>query len=260
MKQLGAGRSLIFTFAASFFLTGSAFAQLDRSIDAHGGRAKWDGYGSVEFDQTWTSAKGTKKDHQLFNLRTRDGLITSGGYTLGASKGEVWIKPNPAALAGTPPRFYMWTPFYFFGMPFVFGDPGAMQESLGRKNFQGKEYEVVKVRFKKGTGDTPDDFYLVYLDPTSAQLKLAAYVVTYPSMRKGRSIDQLEMHAIIFEEWQEAGGLKVPKVAPFYVWKNDTVEGEPLGTLEFSNVLFSKEAPTDSKFAKPDGAVIAPLE
>ena len=85
----------------------------------------------VEFDQTWTSAKGIKKDHQLFDLRTRDRLITSEAYTLGATAGEVWIKPAVEALGGTPPRFYMWTPFYFFGMPF--------------KTFQGQEYDVTRV-------------------------------------------------------------------------------------------------------------------
>jgi hypothetical protein len=44
------------------------------------------------------------------------------------SKGEVWIKPALDALGGTPPRFYMWTPFYFFGMPFVFADPGGQSD------------------------------------------------------------------------------------------------------------------------------------
>lgn len=237
-----------------------AIAQLDRCLDAHGGLAKWQSYGGVEFVQIWTSAKGSKKDHQLFNLRSRDGLITSEAYSLGASKGEVWIKPNLGALGGTPPRFYIWTPFYFFGMPFVFADPGAMHESLGRKNFQGSEFDAVKVTFKKGTGDTPDDFYVAYVDPSSGQLKLVAYVVTYPSMRKGKPIDQLEMHAIVFQEWQEAGGLRIPKIAPFYAWKNENIEGEALATLEFSNVRFSTEPPDDSKFVKPADAIAAPME
>ncbi len=69
----------------------------------------------------------------------------------------------------------MWTPFYFFGMPFVFADPGAVHEFLGRKSFQGQEYDAVRVTFQKGTGDTPDDFYLLYLDPGSGRLKLASY-------------------------------------------------------------------------------------
>ena len=238
----------------------TARAQLDPAIAAHGGLAKWKRYGSTEFDLKWSSAKGVKQDHQLFDLRSREGLITGANYSLGASKGEVWIKPDAKALGGTPPRFYMWTPFYFFGMPFVFADPGAMQEPLGKKTFQGHEYDATKVTFKKGTGDTSDDFYVAYVDPASGQLKLVSYVVTYPMMRKGRPIDQLEQHAIVFQEWQEAEGLTVPKIAPFYIWKNENTEGEPLATLEFSNAHFKENTPEESKFAKPDGAVIAPLE
>ncbi len=232
-------------------------AQLEPALKAHGGLEKWRNYGGVEFDQTWSSAKGVKKDHQLFDLHSRDGVITSDNYTLGASGGEVWIKPALDALGGTPPRFYMWTPFYFFGMPFVFADPGAIQESLGKKMFQGQEYDAVKITYKKGTGDSPDDFYVAYLDPKSGELKLVNYVVTFPALRKGKPMDQIEPHALVFEEWQDAGGLRVPKRGSFYKWQNENIAGEPLGVIEFSDVKFSEQSPDASRFVKPADAVVA---
>jgi Family of unknown function (DUF6503) len=235
------------------------FGQLEQCLEAHGGLAKWRSYGGVEYNQSWTSPKGSRKDHQVFNLETRDGLIASDTYTVGASKGEVWVKPDLKALGGMPPRFYMWTPFYFFGMPFVFADPGAVQSSSGKKMFQGREYDVVKITFEKGTGDTPEDNYVLYIDPKSHQLKLASYIVTYPAMRKGKPINELKRHAIVFQEWQEADGLLVPKLAPFYAWTGEDIEGEPLGTVQFSDVHFSREAPDGSRFAKPADAVAAPL-
>lgn len=235
-----------------------ASAQIDAAVKAHGGLEKWQSYGSVEYDLAYKTAKGTKVDHQLFNLQTRDGLITSDKYTLGSANGEVWIKPALDALGGTPPRFYMWTPFYFFGMPFVFADPGASHESLGKKSFQGKDYDVAKITFKAGTGDSPDDYYIAYVDPASGKLKLSVYVVTYSSIRKDKPVDQLEPHAIVFDEWQEIDGLKVPKTARYYAWKNDTIEGDALGEMEFSKVHFAIEMPEASKFAKPGDAVVAP--
>ncbi len=102
----------------------------------------------------------------------------------------------------------MWTPFYFFGMPFVFADPGAVHEFLGRKSFQGREYDAVRVTFQKGTGDTPDDFYLLNIDLGSGRLKLASYIVTFPALRKGKPIEDLEQHAIVFQEWQTEDGLE----------------------------------------------------
>jgi hypothetical protein len=237
----------------------SAFAQLDRCLDAHGGLAKWRSFAGVEFDLTWKSAKEALTDHQLFDLQSRSGLITSDKYTLGNNGGEVWIKPGLDALGGTPPRFYMGTPFYFFGMPFVFADPGAKQEALGKKMFQGKEYDAVRITFAKGAGDTPDDYYVAYIDPATARLKMVYYVVTYPAMRKGRPVSQLEPHSIVFQDWQTVDGLLVPKNAPFYKWTGSDIEGEPLGRLEFSNVHFLTQPPDPAKFRKPADAVVAPL-
>lgn len=196
----------------------------------------------------------------MFDQRSRDDLITSDNYALGASGGEVWIKPALDALGGTPPRFYMWTPFYFFGMPFVVGDPGAVHEFLGKKMFQGREFDAVKVTFEKGTGDSADDFYVAYINPKSGELKLVTYVVAFAAIRKGKPMDQLEPHALVFEEWQDAGGLRVPRRGSFYNWNNDTIEGESLGVMEFSNVQFSEKQPEQSKFNKPADAVVAPLE
>ncbi len=161
--------------------------------------------------------------------------------------------------AGCCPRFYMRTPFYFFGMPFVFADPGSKQESLGKKMFRGKEYEALKITFAKGTGDTPDDYYVAYVDPTSDQLTLAVYVVTYPQMRKDKPIDQLERHAIVFDEWQRVDGLLVPKKAQFYKWTGTDLEGDVLGALEYSDVHFLQEPPDAGKFRKPADAVVAPM-
>ncbi|MDQ3314734.1 MAG: hypothetical protein M3505_08930 [Verrucomicrobiota bacterium] len=154
----------------------------------------------------------------------------------------------------------MWTPFYFFGMPFVFADPGALQESLGKKTFQGQEYDAVKITFQKGTGDSSDDFYVAYVDPSSRQLKLVSYVVTFAALRKGKPMDHLEPHALVFEGWQDGGGLRVLKRGSFYNWKNENIEGEPLGVMEFSNVQFSEESPDAAQFTKPADAVLAQLE
>lgn len=118
----------------------------------------------------------------------------------------------------------------------------------------------MKITYEAGTGDSPDDFYIAYLDPASRRLKLAAYGVTYPALRKGKPLEELERHAIVFEEWQEADGLTVPKTASYYDWKNDTTEGELLGRLSFANVHFSTTQPDAEKFAKPSDAVLALLQ
>ena len=87
-----------------------AIAQLDRCLEAHGGPAKWRSFGGVEYDLT--STRENRKDHQLFDLLLRAGLITGENYSIGTNGKEVWVKPGLDALGEMPPRFYMWTPFY----------------------------------------------------------------------------------------------------------------------------------------------------
>lgn len=232
----------------------------DRTYETHGGLGMWRSFRWVDFDLTWKSPAGDRVDRHTFDLRTRDGLIKAENYMLGANGGEVWVHPNAEALRGTPPRFYMWTPFYFFAMPFVFADEGARHQPLGVKNVGGVEYDVIKVTFAPGTGDTPEDFYVAYLERPAGQLKIVSYIVTYPSLRQGKNIQELEQHAIVFDEWQTAFGLSVPSKTRLFNWKNEQLDGEPLGALEFSGVRFSVQEPERDRFKKPEGAVVAPLQ
>ncbi len=249
-------RALLFLLATLLAAT-PALAQLEACYEAHGGLEKWRAEGRVRFDLVWKSKKGEMKDTHLFDLHSRRGVITAEAYQLGVgADGEVWVTPTPEALGGRPPRFYLWTPFYFFAMPFVFADPGAKHESLGRKTFRGEECDAVKVTFEKGVGDTPDDYYVAYIDAKTHRLQLVYYIVTYASLRQGKPLAELGEHALVFEEWQPADELLVPMRAAIFDWKDGATQGEPLGTLEFSHVDYSPARPAVEMFAKPDGAVI----
>lgn len=113
-----------------------AMAQLDRCLETHGGLAKWRSFGGVKYDLT--STRENRKDHQLFDLQQRAGLITGENYSIGTNGREVWVKPGFDAFGEMPPRFYMWTPFYFFGMPFVFAGPRGKAGIVRQKEFSGK--------------------------------------------------------------------------------------------------------------------------
>ena len=157
---------------------------------------------------------------------------------------------------GLPPRFYSSTPFYFFGLPFLFADPGINAESLGTKELDGREYNVVKITFDKGVGDTPEDDFVAYIDKETNQLKLVNYIVTYPPLMQGKSIDELERHASVYEEWQEVDGLVVPKKISFYVWSDEKLGEGPGGFMIFENVSFKDGSPDSALFSKPEGAQV----
>ena len=135
-------KKLIFILLLGFFFIPQvsilSYAQLNDAYDAHGGLESFKGYGTLEYDLDMEiDGVVSIKDHQLFDLNSRKALITSDAYLLGFNGDEAWIKPNMEAL-GIPPRFYSSTPFYFFGLPFLFADPGVNLESLGTKELNGK--------------------------------------------------------------------------------------------------------------------------
>ncbi|MCK5710433.1 MAG: hypothetical protein KAI07_07825 [Deltaproteobacteria bacterium] len=195
------------------------------------------------------------KDHQLIDLHSRNVLITGDTYKLGFDGQEAWIAPNMAAL-GLPPRFYSSTPFYFFGVPLLFADPGANIESLGTKELDGKEYNVVKISYNPGIGDTPDDNYVAYLDKETNRLKILHYIVTYPPLMQGKSIEELERHAAVYQQWQEVNGLIVPQKIVFFEWSDDKLGDKIVGSMTFENVSFKKKSPDQASFQKPEGAEI----
>ncbi|MEM7007877.1 MAG: DUF6503 family protein [Thermodesulfobacteriota bacterium] len=237
-------------------LTLFSSAQLDESYEAHGGLETFQKYGGLEYDQQMViSGVINVSDNQVFDLKSRKALITSDKYTVGFDGNEAWITPNVQAL-GIPPRFYALTPFYFFGLPFLFADPGVNIESLGTKELNGTQYNVIKVTYDPGIGDTPDDDYVVYLDKDTNQIKLVHYIVTYPPLMQGKSVDELERHAAVYEEWQEVGGLVVPKKLSFYEWSDDQLGDSARGYMTFEDVTFSVQTPDPKIFEMPDGAVV----
>ncbi len=231
-------------------------AQLEESYDAHGGLDTFRSYGTLEYDQQMEiSGIAQLGDHQLFDLNSRSTLITNDTYKIGFDGNEAWITPNIDAL-GLPPRFYALTPFYFFGLPFFFADPGVNLEPLGTKELNGKQYDVVKVTYDPGVGDTPDDDYVAYINKDTHQLEIVHYIVTYPPLMQGKSIEELERHAAVYEEWQKVGGLLVPKKIVFYEWSDDKLGEKAAGSMTFENVTFKKESPDPQIFQKPDGAQV----
>lgn len=221
---------------------------LDRALAAHGGLDTWRSYGALEYDLQ----QGDRSEHQLIDLHTRHGLITTDAYTLGFDGTQVWMTPDLDAYSGNP-RFYNGLNFYFFAIPFVLADPGTQREDLGQKTVGDTTYDVVRISFDAGTGDSPDDYYVGYFDPETRQLRLLLYTVTFNSQEPTENYN-----ALMYDEWQEVGGLLVPRKMTSYQWDE---EQEALGEMRrekiFSNVVFETQRPDSSRFAMPEGAEIA---
>ena len=155
------------------------------SIAAHGGLDKW--YGNGQFQFQWTYYQTDKgPDVVLDSIQTVDTktlavvhTVPESDTTFGWNAGKSWINEGGAFKA--PPQFWSLLPYYFVGIPFVFNDENAIFELLAdKKSFEGKEYDQVKITYSKDAGESPDDYYVLLIDPESKLVRGAYYTVTHP--------------------------------------------------------------------------------
>lgn len=138
---------------------------------------------------------------------------------------------------------------YFTLAPFKLRDPGTHLTLSGKKLLRGQQLETARLTFDKTAGETPDDWYILYKDPTGA-LAAMAYIVTYG---KSPAEAAKEPHAITFEEPAKLGGVTLATKWRFWNWNEaEGITGEPLGEARLTELKFVK--PDDKAFLKPQDA------
>ena len=65
------------------------------------------------------------------------------------------------------------------------------------------EYITVKMTFDSGVGDTPDDYYILYIDPKNYRLRAAELTVTYADVLPP-DVDVMT-EIIVYEEVRYSG-------------------------------------------------------
>ena len=155
-----------------------------KSIEAHGGKDKWYANGQLQFrwryNMTDRGPDAVVDTTQTVDTTTLAVMheVTDSPIKFGLNNGEAWLSPKGADF-GRPPRFWALTPYYFLGIPFIFNDDGANFELLTEPmEFEGKDYTQVKVTYDPDSGDAPDDYYVLLIDPETFITRGAYYTNT----------------------------------------------------------------------------------
>ena len=133
-------------------------------------------------------------------------------------------------------RFGAYTWSYFFALPYKLSDAGTRFADYPDKNLGGESYAVEKLSFDAGTGDAPDDWYLLYADPETLLLETAAYIVT-----AGRSQAEAEKSpsAIRYSDYRPVADIPIAHRWEFYKWNAETgLSDTRRGFATLSNVRF----------------------
>lgn len=242
----------IFLLASFLITVAPCQAQLGKTLDAHGGEQAWAQYGAVEYDFTLEIGNSKRTDHQLVDLKERRVRASNNSYTAGFDGVQAWVAPNVDALDHNNPRFYLTSYYYYLLMPFVFSDAGTNVTAIEQGTLQGETYDRIKVTYGENVGES-DDTYVGYIDPDTHRLRAIVFTVTYFENQDDPST------ALVFEEWQKTGGLRVPKTGQYYSWTDEGL-GKELGMVSYTNVEFRKERPPKVKFEKPAEGKYLPAE
>jgi len=229
------------------------------STEAHGGLEAWFEGRALRFRYDYRPVEGTRRN----SLQTVDLLASRAYHTLDhPAKGKLafdgrraWMKLEGGAKFAA--RFWALTPYYFVGMPFVLSDPGVKLELVeDDPAAAGLEVpaHVVRATFAAGTGDAPDDFYVLYVAKDDHRLLALRYVVTYAPFFEGKAAKSSPEKLLVFEDPRPAGPLTLARRHAFYAF-GEGRRGEKITLADISEVEYG--APFDeAALEMPEGAVI----
>jgi hypothetical protein len=178
----------------------------------------------------------------------RSRIEIENGTTLVFDGSKAWVSPADAEFDWA--RFYlrMWP--YLLAAPFKLDDPGVTVGPLVSKVLDGEIRRSARVTFKSGTGDTPDDWYQLFLDRETDRLASMGYIMTY-----GRTVAEAESRArmIKYESFSKVDGVSLASKWTLLEWNPKTDKtGAEVGTAKVSDIEFLK--PKSNTFEKPEDA------
>ncbi len=154
---------------------------------------------------------------------------------------------NPKSM-----RFAAYTWSYFFLFPYKLSDPGTNWGDLEQRDLAGKTFDFQKLTFDAGTGDAPDDWYLMYSDQENHLIEYAAYIVTAGSSQSEAEEDP---HAIQYLDYKEINGVPFAHSWIFWEWREQEGLTKELGNAQLSNFRFVGKA--DDLFSIKEGYLMA---
>ena len=226
---------------------------VQESIAAHGGLEKWYGNGQLQFRWKYNMRdKGITVDTtQTFDPSTMSVVheVQDSPTRFGMNGGTAWITPKDAEFS-PPPRFWALTPAYFIGIPFVFNDAGAQFETMAESMaFEGTDYTQVKITYSEKSGDSPDDYYVLLIDPETKLTRGAYYTVTNPLVLNGEAPGPPKF--ITLDDLKDVSGLKLAGGHRTFKMQDGQI-GEIMRDTEVSGVKFLPKDSVDLSI--PSGA------
>jgi len=150
-------------------------------------------------------------------------------------------------------RFDIFTWSYFFAMPYKLNDEGTNWGKESKAKWGESLYDVSKLSFDKGIGDSSKDWYQVYKNPETDVMEGAAYIVSF-----GKDLEKAESdpHSIRFSDFVTVEGVPFASTWSFHNWNMEQGYTDALGVAKLSNLKFVSLS--KGLFDKSENAILVP--
>lgn len=192
---------------------------------------------AVQFDLSLSFNEKKRLEGKLTLLTnsSKGKIEETNGQTIYYDSKHVYV-PSNSDLTQEKARFRAYTWSYFFLLPYKMTDEGTVWNDYPNKAIVDEQFNAEKLTFDSGTGDAPDDWYIIYQNPKTDLIKYAAYIVT-----ANKSVEEAEKdpHAIEYIDYEEIDGVPIATEWKFLGWDLDkNGPGSHLGTAYLSNIEF----------------------
>tara|TARA_R110000744_G_scaffold350479_1_gene456166 strand:+ start:100 stop:993 length:894 start_codon:yes stop_codon:yes gene_type:complete len=218
------------------------------AMEAHGGLDRWYANGplSFRFNYQPLDGKTSRDSYQTVDTWSNRAVHTSATDStahFGWTGEQAWVKAKDSTSFEYDTKFWALTPLYFYGQPFVLNGEGVNLELLPEVTYKQQKQDVVKVTFDAGTGDAPDDYYILYFSKESHKLVAIRYIVSYPEYFKDGGHAPEKFMEVIGEN--TVNGILFPTSYKTYWLTKDKKPGEYITQIDVSNVSFENDLPKD---------------
>ncbi|WP_075344287.1 hypothetical protein [Tenacibaculum agarivorans] len=172
-------------------------------------------------------------------------ILKEDGATIIFDGSNVYGKGIPAKAKGGA-RFDIFTWSYFLGLPYKLNDKGTLWSNFENNKWGKENLSTGKLAFASGTGDAPDDWYVIYKSKSN-RLEGAAYIVSFG---KGKEAAEKEPHAVKYNSYKVVEGIPFSTNWTFHLWNLKEGYTDQIGEVSITDITFINEV----DFTIPEGS------
>lgn len=229
-----------------------------QAMEAHGGLQRHFENGPLYFKFDYVPLDGSTRRNTYQTIDTwsnkaRHQNVDDRSQEFGWTGEKAWKKIKDSTAFSFDMRFWALTPYYFLGQPFILDGEGVQLEKLEDKTHKDISYHAVKVTFAAGTGDAPDDYYVLYFGKENHKLAVIRYIVSYPKyFPKGKHLPEKLME---LQGTTVVDGIEFATGYHTHWLTEDEKAGEHITTIKVSSIKYAAET-EKNYFEMPAGATV----